>query len=195
MLTDPFGTNAITHRIIGCAIRVHDVVGPGVFENVYSECLEYELREKGLSYETNRAVPIIYKGVRLRSKYYIDMVVEGVVVVELKVVAALAEIHKRQVLTQLKLTDLPVGLLLNFNVVTLKEGGIKRVVNPKYAEQFPVTQHRAKRGSATAGPANLTVGLMRSITDGSSFVFVASFRDPLSSYTFVRATQLRYPYL
>jgi GxxExxY protein len=140
MLTDPFGTNAITRKIIGCAIRVHKEVGPGVFENVYSECLEYELQQEGLAYETNRAVPIIYKGVRLRSKYYIDMVVGGVVVVELKVVSALAEIHKRQVLTQLKLTDLPVGLLLNFNVVTLKEGGIKRVVNPKYAKEFPVEE-------------------------------------------------------
>ena len=63
MLTDPFGTNTITRRIIGCAIRVLDVVGPGVFENVYSECLEYELQHEGLAYETNRAVPIIYKGV------------------------------------------------------------------------------------------------------------------------------------
>lgn len=98
MLTDPFGTNAITRRIIGCAIRVHGVVGPGVFENVYS----------------------------------------GVVIAEFKVVAALAEIHRRQVLTQLKLTGLPVGLLLNFNVVTLKEGGIKRVVNPKYGKEFAV---------------------------------------------------------
>ena len=140
MLTDPFGTNAITRRIIGCAIRVHDVVGPGVFENVYSECLEYELRAEGLSYETNRAVPIIYKGVRLKSRYYIDVSVEGLVIVELKVVAALVEIHKRQVLTQLKLTDLPVGLLLNFNVVTMREGGIKRVVNPKYAKEFAVDE-------------------------------------------------------
>ena len=137
MLADPFGTNAITRRIVGCAIRVHDVVGPGVFENVYSECLEYELQQEGLSYETNRAVPVIYRGVRLRSRYYFDMVVGGVVVAELKVVAALAEIHKRQVLTQLKLTGLPVWLLLNFNVVTLKDGGIKRIVNPKYAKELP----------------------------------------------------------
>ena len=99
----------------GCAIRVHGVVGPGVFENVYSECLEYELRHEGLAHETNRAVPIIYKGVRLRSKY-------------------------DTVLTQLKLTGLPVGLLLNFNVVTLKEGGIKRVVNPKYAKALPADE-------------------------------------------------------
>ena len=140
MLTDPFGTNAITRRIIGCAIRVHNVVGPGVFENVYNECVQYELQHEGLEYETNRAVPVLYKGVRLRSTYYTDLVVGGVVVVELKVVAALAEIHKRQILTQLKLTDLPVGLLLNFNVVTLKEGGIKRIVNPKYVKEFPTDE-------------------------------------------------------
>ena len=69
MRTDPFGTNVITRRIIGCAIRVHGVVGPGVFENVYSECLEHELKAEGLSYETARAVPVIYKGVRLKSRY------------------------------------------------------------------------------------------------------------------------------
>jgi GxxExxY protein len=98
-------------------------------------------------------VPIIYKGVRLRSKYYTDMVVGGVVVVELKVVAALAEIHKRQVLTQLKLTDLPVGLLLNFNVVTLKEGGIKRIVNPNYAKHVGAEEigDRSRLANASRG--------------------------------------------
>jgi GxxExxY protein len=132
MLTDPFGTNRITKAIIGCGIRVHGVVGPGVYENVYSECMQYELRGEGLAYETNRAAPIIYKGVQLKSKYYVDIVVEGIVIVELKAITMLAEIHKRQVLTQLRLTDLPVGLLLNFNVVTLTDGGVKRIVNPSY---------------------------------------------------------------
>jgi GxxExxY protein len=136
MLADPFGTNAITRTVIGCGIRVHQVVGPGVYENVYGECMEYELKEQGLSFETGRPAPIIYKGVRLTSKYYIDVVVENRVVVELKAVIALAEIHKRQVLTQLKLTGLPVGLLLNFNVVTLTEGGVKRIVNPSFAKKF-----------------------------------------------------------
>ena len=62
MLTDPFGTNRITHAIAGCAIRVHSVIGPGVYEAIYSECLQYELREAGLSFEVNRAAPLIYKG-------------------------------------------------------------------------------------------------------------------------------------
>jgi GxxExxY protein len=130
MLTDPFGTNPLTKRIIGCGIRVHGVLGPGVFESVYTECMEYELREEGLSYELGRPAPIVYKGVQLRSKYYIDIVVEELVVVELKAIAALLEIHKRQVLTYLKLTGLPVGLLLNFNVEILTDGGVKRIINP-----------------------------------------------------------------
>jgi len=138
MLTDPFGTNRITKAIIGCGIRVHGVVGPGVYENVYSECMQYELKEEGLGFEMNRAAPIVYKGVRLKSTYYIDLVVEGLVIVELKAVAVLAEVHKRQVLTQLKLTDLPVGLLLNFNVVTLTDGGVKRIVNPSCHKSLAV---------------------------------------------------------
>ncbi|PYR93078.1 MAG: GxxExxY protein [Acidobacteria bacterium] len=130
MLTDPHGTNLITRAIIGCGIRVHDVVGPGVFENVYEECMAYELTAEKLQFELQRRVPIIYKGVQLKTLYYIDIVIEGCVVVELKSVQTLMEIHRRQVLTQLKLANLPVGLLINFNVVRLVDG-VKRVVNPK----------------------------------------------------------------
>jgi GxxExxY protein len=132
MLMDPFGTSELTGKIIGCGIRVHEFVGPGVFESVYAECMEYELREQGLSFETGRPVPLVYKGAKLRSRFYIDFVVENCVVLELKAVAALGEIHKRQVLTQLKLTGLPVGLLMNFNVVVLTSGGVKRLVNPNF---------------------------------------------------------------
>ncbi len=135
MLTDPFGTNEITKKIIGCGIRVHEAVGPGVYENVYSECMEYELQHQGLSYQVGRPAPIIYRGVRLKSTYYVDIVVENRIVVELKAVTALAEIHKRQVLTQLKLTGLPVGLLMNFNVAVLTDGGVKRIVNPNFVNR------------------------------------------------------------
>ena len=134
MLTDPAGTSALTRAIIGCGIRVHQAIGPGVFENVYMECMQYELEDSGLHFETGRAVPIVYKGVPLKSRYYIDIVVENIVVVELKAVLALAEVHRRQILTQLKLTGLPVGLLMNFNVVILTDGGVKRVVNPDLQE-------------------------------------------------------------
>jgi GxxExxY protein len=129
MLTDPHGTNQITRAAIGCGIRVHDVVGPGVFESVYEECMAYELTAEKLQFELQRKVPIIYKGVPLKSVYYIDIVIEGCVVVEVKSVQALAEIHRRQVLTQLKLANMPVGLLMNFNVLRLVDG-VKRVVNP-----------------------------------------------------------------
>jgi GxxExxY protein len=129
MLTDPHGTNQITRGIIGCGIRVHDVVGPGVFENIYEECMAYELTAEKLQFELQRKVPVIYKGVQLKSVYYIDIVVEGCVIIELKSVQSLLEIHRRQVLTQLKLTNLPIGLLMNFNVVRLADG-VKRVVNP-----------------------------------------------------------------
>jgi GxxExxY protein len=136
MLTDPFGTNALTRAIIGCGVQVHAIIGPGVYENVYNECMQYELKQRGLSFETGRPARIVYKGVKLTSTYYIDIVVENCVVVELKAVIALGEIHRRQVLTQLKLTGLPVGLLLNFNVVTLTDGGVKRVVNPNFAKEL-----------------------------------------------------------
>ncbi len=129
MLTDPHGTSPLTKAIIGCAIRVHRVIGPGVFENVYAECLAYEFHENGLVFEKERLVPLVYKGVRLNAKYYVDFVVENRVVVELKAVTEVARIHECQVLTQLKLTALPVGLLINFNVPTLVDG-VTRIVNP-----------------------------------------------------------------
>ncbi len=129
MLTDPYGTSSLTKSIIGCAIRVHRAIGPGVFESIYSECLMYELKRAELSFERERQVPLIYKGVRLEAKFYVDFIVENKVIVELKSVAEVAEIHECQVLTQLKLTALPVGLLINFNVPLLVDG-VKRIVNP-----------------------------------------------------------------
>ena len=131
MLTDPFGTNQITRAIVGCAIRVHDVVGPGVFENIYNECMQYELKEAGLSFEANRMAPVVYKGVRLKSRYFLDLVIEGLVPAELKSIEAVLPIHRTQLLSQLRLTNLPVGLLINFNVEHLTDG-VKRVVNGKY---------------------------------------------------------------
>ena len=137
MLTDPYGTSPITKRIIGCAIRVHDVLGPGLFESIYNECLQYEFTQDGLSFQPNVEAPVIYKGLRLKSKFYLDLVVEGTVPVELKSIAMLALIHKKQLLSQLWLTNLPVGLLINFNVETLTEGGVRRVVNAKYRPNNP----------------------------------------------------------
>lgn len=137
MLADPFGTNELTKSIIGCGIAVHRAIGPGVYESVYAECLAYELKAAGHRIELGRAVPIVYRGVRLNARYYIDIVVNDLVVIELKAVEALAEIHSRQVLTQLKLSGLPVGLLMNFNVRVLTEG-VRRIINPDKSSAPPV---------------------------------------------------------
>ena len=135
MLTDPYGTSPLTKAIIGCAIRVHRVIGPGVFEKVYSECLAFELKRQGLSFERERPVPLVYKGVHLKARFYVDFVIEHKVIVELKAVAEVVKIHECQVLTQLKLTDLPVGLLINFNVPLLVDG-VTRIVNPSFQSRI-----------------------------------------------------------
>ena len=129
MLTNPYGTSPLTESIIGCAIRVHKVIGPGVFEKIYSECLTYELKKRGLSFERERPVPLVYKGARLKAKFFIDFIVEGKVIVELKSVTEVVKVHECQVLTQLRLAELPVGLLINFNVPLLVDG-VTRLVNP-----------------------------------------------------------------
>ena len=141
MLADPYGTSPLTRSIIGCAIQVHRTIGPGVLEKIYSECLTCELKRQGLSFERERPVPLVYRGVRLKAKFYVDFVVENRVIVELKAVTEVAKIHECQVLTQLKLTGLPVGLLINFNVPVLADG-VTRLVNPL----LPVPSNAHGRG-------------------------------------------------
>jgi GxxExxY protein len=91
--------------------------------------MTYELREEKLTYESGRVVPLVYRGVKLKARFYIDLVVENTVAVELKAIETLAQVHTRQVLTQLRLSGLPVGLLVNFDVTRMVDG-VKRVVNP-----------------------------------------------------------------
>ena len=138
MLTDPHGLNSLTKAIIGCGIRVHETLGPGLLESVYSECMLEELHASALRCEVGRQVPIIYRSRQLKACYYMDLLVEEQVIVELKSVAELIEIHKKQLLTHLRLSRLPVGLLLNFNVVLLCAGGVKRVVNPAIGPRLSV---------------------------------------------------------
>ncbi len=120
--------NDIATIILGCAIEVHKQLGPGLLESAYEACLVYELKEKGLNVVQQAALPVIYKDVKLEAGYRIDVLVENKVIIEIKSVDALADIHLAQVLTYLKLKDVKLGLLINFNSVLLKEG-IKRVVN------------------------------------------------------------------
>jgi GxxExxY protein len=118
----------ITEKVIAAALRVHTAIGPGVLESVYKTCLQHDLRKSGLAVQSEIALPVVYDGLRLDSGYRIDLMVENLVIVELKCVEAILPIHKAQLLTYLRLANKPVGLLLNFNVVHLRNG-IKRVLN------------------------------------------------------------------
>lgn len=118
---------ALTERIIGCAIEVHRHTGPGLLEAIYDACLIDELNAAQLRFERQRALPVTYKGRRLDGNFRIDFIVEDAVVVELKSVERILDVHKAQVITYLKLSGLPVGLLINFNVPVLRNG-IRRLV-------------------------------------------------------------------
>lgn len=120
--------NKISEEIIGAAIEVHRSLGPGLLESAYQECLYFELVERGLNVRKEVPRPIVYKEVKLNHGYRIDLLVEERVVVELKTVEFLNEIHFAQTLTYLKLGDYRLGLLINFNVKLLKDG-IKRLIN------------------------------------------------------------------
>ena len=120
--------NDITGKIIGCALKVHSMLGPGLLESVYQECLYYELLQANIFVEKEKALPLIYDDVKLENGYRIDLLVEKSVVVEIKSIEEIAPVHLSQVLTYLKLSKNRFGLLINFNVVRLKDG-IKRVVN------------------------------------------------------------------
>ena len=120
--------NQISSEIIGSAIEVHKQLGPGLLESAYETCLAFELRKKGFKVERQLALPVIYKDVKLDAGYRIDLLVNDKVIVEVKSVDVLAPIHTAQILTYLKLKDLKLGLLINFNSVVVKDG-IRRVVN------------------------------------------------------------------
>ncbi len=117
----------ITHLIIKSAIKIHQELGPGLLESAYQECLFYELTQQGLHVEKEKPMPLIYKEVKLDIGYRVDLLVENKVIVELKAVQELTDIHLAQVITYLKLSGCKIGLLINFNVKLLKKG-IKRVI-------------------------------------------------------------------
>ncbi len=120
--------NELSKIIIGCAIEVHKHLGPGLLESAYQECLLYELMDAGLKVQKEKPMPIVYKEVKLDHGYRIDLLVENKVVIEIKTVDTLNDVHLAQVLTYLKLGNYKLGLLLNFQVSMLKSG-IKRIIN------------------------------------------------------------------
>ena len=119
--------NELTGKIIGAAIEVHNALGPGLLESAYEECLCYEFGTRGINYERQKPLAIVYKKQTLDCGYRLDVVVENAVILELKAVDKIEEIHKAQLLTYLKLSGLTVGMILNFNVPVLKDG-IVRIV-------------------------------------------------------------------
>lgn len=119
--------NELSRIIIGAAIEVHRQLGPGLLESAYEVCLEFELKQRGLAVVRQIALPVVYKDVKLDAGYRIDLIVEGKVLIEIKAVDALAPIHKAQVITYLRLKEIKLGLLINFNSVRLIDG-VKRIV-------------------------------------------------------------------
>ena len=121
--------DALTRQIIATAIAVHRELGPGMLESSYEACLAFELTARGISFERQKALPLVYRGVTLDCGYRIDFLVEGLVIVELKAVECLEPVHTAQVIAYLRLSGCKVGLLINFNVKWLADRGLKRIVN------------------------------------------------------------------
>jgi len=117
----------LTEKILKCAFTVHTELGPGLLEKTYEECLYYELKDNGLFAERQKELPLTYKGIRIDSGYKVDLLVENKVILELKTVEQLSNIHIAQLLTYLKLSKCKIGYLINFNVVSLKHG-IRRYI-------------------------------------------------------------------
>ncbi len=120
--------NEISGQIVDSAVAIHSELGPGLLESVYEVTLAFELRERGLRVDRQIPIPIVYRGIRFDEGYRLDLVVDDLVVVEVKSIEAVSPIHKKQVLTYLRLTKRPLGLLLNFNVNLMKQG-ISRIAN------------------------------------------------------------------
>ena len=120
--------NKLTSMIIGAAIEVHKTLGPGLLESIYEECLCYELILRGLRFERQKPLPIMYKNKKLDCGYRLDIVVEDIIILELKSCENIEPIHKARLLTYLKLSGLHLGLILNFNVSLMRDG-IVRIVN------------------------------------------------------------------
>ncbi|WP_338377003.1 GxxExxY protein [uncultured Flavobacterium sp.] len=120
--------NELSKIVFDCALKVHQKLGPGLLESAYEECLYYELNKTGLDVQKQKALPLLYEEVKLDVGYRLDIIIENKLIVEIKSVEALNDVHFAQLLTYLKLTNCKLGLLINFNV-TLIKNGIKRIAN------------------------------------------------------------------
>jgi GxxExxY protein len=123
-----FSAQSVSHAIITAAMRVHTELGPGLLESAYSACMQHELQQAGIRSEAQVGLPVVYRGEKLELGYRMDLLVENLVVVEIKSVEGISPVHQAQIISYLKLSGRSIGLLINFNVVRLKDG-IKRFVN------------------------------------------------------------------
>ena len=121
------GFDELSNRVIGCALEVHRSLGPGLLESTYEQCLAHELSRAGIKFQTQHPQPVVYKGIQLDCGYRIDFIAEEELVLELKSVQKISDLHVAQLMTYLKLAGMKTGLLLNFNVAKLKDG-LRRVV-------------------------------------------------------------------
>jgi GxxExxY protein len=138
----------LTDLVIGSAIAVHKEMGPGLLEPIYRECLEVELAAAGIPFESERRVPIAYRGAALRKHLQIDLLIDGRLIVELKAVEAIHPFHKAKVIAYMKLTNCPAGLLINFNEMTLA-AGVRRLDHPEiYAQKH---RRRGEYGASRTG--------------------------------------------
>jgi GxxExxY protein len=117
----------LSREIIGCAIEVHKLLGPGLLESAYEECLVFELTKRAIAVERQKPVPVVYKEIKLDCGYRLDLKVAGEIIIEIKSVDTLAAIHEAQILTYMRFSKIKIGLLINFNVTSLRQG-IKRFV-------------------------------------------------------------------
>ena len=121
-------TNELTSKIIGSAIEVHKKLGPGLLEKTYEECLCIELEERGILFERQVMLPILYKNKEIKDAYRIDIIIENEIILELKTVERIENIHRAQLLTYMKLSDKKLGLIINFNVELLKNGIVRLIL-------------------------------------------------------------------
>lgn len=124
--------NELSYTIIGCAIEVHKELGPGLLESVYESCMKEEFEMAGLRYTAQQQVPVLYKGRQMDANLRIDLLVEDLIVVELKVVESIIPVHQAQVLTYMKLLEKPKGIIINFNCTNIFKEGQKTFVNEYY---------------------------------------------------------------
>jgi GxxExxY protein len=136
--------NSLTREIIGAAIEVHKLLGPGLIESTYEHCLCHEFTLRGLPFERQRPIPLVYKGIKLECGFRLDLLVRKRVIVELKSIEALSPVHEAIILTYLRLSGYELGLLINFNVSVLKDG-VRRFMMPRDPQGCPRVPERVAR--------------------------------------------------